>query len=357
MNMTFPMISAAGSGREIGKQVGEKAKKQIEHNLKAYEQLFEAQAGISWETARKRASDIIPVILEYDQEIMEEIRGISEGSGSLLEDIVALNARSEIILKPDGCTSLGAVSPATANGDVILGQNWDWGELLKDGLIVLDIKQVNGPDILMVTEAGIVGKIGMNSSGLGVCLNLMGTAKNKEDGVPVHVVLRGILNSKNISQAVGQVNRKDRGVAANFLLAHREGETMDVEASSEDYEVIYPESGAISHANHFIGERKVNIKDYGRLLYPDSHLRQGRSEKLLNSCLGNINEDTFKNIFSDHSGYPDSICRHGELYPVEDGRPRASNTVFSIIMNLSRGLIKVAGGQPCTFPYNTISFK
>ncbi|MGG4498465.1 hypothetical protein [Brevibacillus reuszeri] len=53
---------------------------------------------------------------------MEEIKGISEGSGLDLQDIVALNARSEIITnlggstsKADGCTCIAAVPTATKN--------------------------------------------------------------------------------------------------------------------------------------------------------------------------------------------------------------------------------------------------
>lgn len=352
----FPLLRVNGTAFERGKQIGKKAEDQINHNLRAYKEKFKVSANIEWDLAKQRGEKFIPWIQEYDPEIFEEIKGISEGSGNNLEDIVVLNSRSEIILDVDGCTSLAAVPPATSNGETLLGQNWDWGDIFKPGLILLEIEQPPRPTILMVTEAGIVGKIGMNNSGLGVCLNLLGT-NDTALGVPIHILLRGILNSKSINQAIGQINRQPRGVAANFLIAHQEGETLDIETSPKDYDILYPDDGQIAHANHLIGPRHINIEDIAKVIYPDTHLRQGRSSKLLAEKKGDIDENTFKEIFTDHVGFPDGICRHGEEYPTDLGRPEASNTVFSIIMNLTKGFMKLTSGQPCSNHYNMYSFK
>lgn len=62
---------------------------------------------------------------------------------------------------------------------------------INPGVILLEIDQTPRPNILMATEAGIVGKIGLNSEGLGVCLNLLGPEHNTMRGVPIHIILRG----------------------------------------------------------------------------------------------------------------------------------------------------------------------
>lgn len=360
--MSFPHFRISGTAFERGKQLGQLAKQQIIHNIETYKILFWEMAKVNWGAARAHSVQYISWIERYDAEILEEIRGISQGAQLDLLDLIVLNARSEIItnlagsdVPSDGCTSMAAVPELTANQEMLLGQNWDWNNRIKPGMIVLEINQAPRPTILMVTEAGIVGKIGMNSAGVGVCLNFLGTSE-RVMGVPIHVVLRGILNSHTLPQAVGQVARLTRGTSANYLIAHKEGEVLDIETTPTNYDVLYPSEGWLVHANHFIGPRMIMIEDTARILSPDSHLREGRASKLLSRYGNNVDTTAFKHIFSDHGGSPDGICRHGETLPPDLGRPMISSTVFSIIMNISQGTFKLAGGQPCTESYEKYGF-
>ncbi|MCM3272340.1 C45 family autoproteolytic acyltransferase/hydolase [Paenibacillus elgii] len=358
----FPHYRVRGSAFERGKQLGQLAKQQIIHNIETYKALFLEMAQVQWQAARAYAIQYIPWIERYDAEILDEIKGISEGAEVDLIDLIVLNTRSEIItnlagsnVPSDGCTSMAVVPEATKNQEMLLGQNWDWNNRVKPGMIVLEINQAPRPAILMVTEAGIVGKIGMNSAGIGVCLNFLGTSE-REMGVPIHIVLRGILNSKTLPQAVGQVARLTRGTSANYLIAHKEGEALNVEAAPTNYDVLYPTEGYLVHANHFIGPRMVTIHDTARIISPDTHLRQGRANKQLASYGKEIDTDALKRIFRDHGGYPDGICRHGEVLAPDLGRPMISSTVFSIIMNMSQGTFELAIGQPCENPYEVYGF-
>lgn len=348
-------IRAEGSAYECGKQIGEQAEKEIHHALKAYEQLFIDANNTSWDQARELAAAYIPWIEKYDPLIMEEIKGISDGAKVDLLDIVALNARSEIMSVPDGCTSLAVVPPGTKDNTTLIAQNWDWRGAFKSNLIIVEIIQPNRPRVLMCTEAGIVGKIGMNDYGIGFCLNFLSTTK-QEFGVPVHVVFRGILNSKLFSQAVGQVSRLPRGTSANYLIASKEGEALDLESTCDDYDAIYPSQDIIVHSNHFYGPKHIKVKDVARMDFPDTHFRHGRGEKLLKKEHGKIDVETIKSLLSDHINYPDSICRHGETLSPLPGRPLPSDTVFSIIMNLSEGYFELAPGQPCQTPFERYTF-
>ncbi|MET3289811.1 UNVERIFIED_CONTAM: isopenicillin-N N-acyltransferase-like protein [Brevibacillus sp. OAP136] len=360
--MSFPHFRISGTAFERGKQLGHLAKQQIVHNVETYKVLFWEMAKVKWEAARANSVQYISWIERYDAEILEEIRGISIGAELDLLDLIVLNARSEIItnlagkdVPADGCTSMAAVPEITTGQEMLLGQNWDWNNRIKQGMIVLEIDQTPRPAILMVTEAGIVGKIGMNSAGVGVCLNFLGTTE-RQMGVPIHIVLRGILNSHTLPQAIGQVARLTRGTSANYLIAHKEGEVVDVETTSTNYDVLYPDHGWLVHANHFIGPRSILIEDTARIMSPDSHLRQGRASKLLTRYGNDVDTAAFKHIFSDHAASPDGICRHGETQPVDLGRPMISSTVFSIVMNLSEGTFELSGGQPCTEDYKKYGF-
>ena len=55
-------------------------------------------------------------------------------------------------------------------------RNWDWKSAASVSLISLDIlayAPTNRPRIKMMTEAGVIGKIGVNSHGISVMLNAL----------------------------------------------------------------------------------------------------------------------------------------------------------------------------------------
>ena len=119
--------------------------------------------------------------------------GIAAGAKRELSDIIALNVRTEIRfgLFNDGCTALSWLTSAHS----YLAQNWDWMLEQKPNLILLHITQTRKPTIKMVTEAGIIGKIGLNSAGVGVCLNAVQAYGMDPTRMPVHLGLRSVLES------------------------------------------------------------------------------------------------------------------------------------------------------------------
>ncbi|MET3288767.1 UNVERIFIED_CONTAM: putative choloylglycine hydrolase [Brevibacillus sp. OAP136] len=360
MMKAFPHIRVSGTAVERGRQLGQLAKQQIDQNIEMYRQYFRDVYDVSWDDAREYAVPYIPWIEQYDQEIMDEIKGMSEGANLDLLDLVVLNVRSEVIINIgkthavlDGCTCLAATPAVTKEGTTLLGQNWDWNHLIAPGMIIAEIEQPPKPTILMVTEAGIVGKIGMNSAGLGLCMNFLGTSELTEGGVPIHVVLRGILNSHTLPKAISQITKLPRGTSANYMIGHKEGETVDVEATPTDYDVIYPLDGSMAHANHFIAPRFLAVDDTKRAVIPDTQLRQGVATRLLAAERGTIDGETFKRIFINHTGHPAGICRHGEALPFESDVPGTAKTVFSIIMNVAEGTFELTYGTPCDHAYET----
>mgnify|MGYP002115340558 CR=1 FL=1 len=66
-------------------------------------------------------------------------------------------------------------------------------------MIMMKITQKNGrPTIFMVTEAGIIGKTGFNSAGVGLYLNALSTDQAPK-GLPLHMAMRGSQGSYQIS--------------------------------------------------------------------------------------------------------------------------------------------------------------
>jgi isopenicillin-N N-acyltransferase-like protein len=167
----------------------------IQQNVKAYLRLIEFHAGLGHGAALEVASTFEPVIKTHTPGLLLEMQGIADGAGCDLSNILLVNARSELMSRADECTALAATSGATSQGQVLLGQNWDWYTSIEDEPILLRIRQPNKPEILTLAEAGQVAKIGLNSAGLGVCLHDPGFISTQDvsgcrpalpRGVPVH---------------------------------------------------------------------------------------------------------------------------------------------------------------------------
>lgn len=354
----FPIIECSGTAYEIGLAHGKYAKKQIDATIATYKAMFADYSNIDWVKAKRYALTFIPAIEAYDKEILEEIKGIADGSGYDLEDILALNVRSEIVLQgaqvnkmcDGGCTSFALMPRKTSTDETIIGQNWDWKMTEQKGMVILHILQKEKPDITMITEAGIVGKIGFNSAGIGVCLNALASDKLVEGPViPLHIALRGVLNSVTLSDAIRSAGIMNLSCCANFTMASAEGQAVCVEIGPGDIDVIYADDGYCCHTNHFYGPRMINIKDTGRIGLPDSYLRLGRIRDLIKAAPGKISIPDIKNMLCDHTGYPDAICRHEDILEPEEKR---LGTIFSVIMNLDREEMYFAPGNPCQCGYH-----
>lgn len=86
-------------------------------------------------------------------------------------------------------------------------------------LISLKIDLPSGLKIHMVTEAGIIGKIGMNSSGVGCTLNAVKAHGVSYDRLPCHLALRTVLESPSKNAALEILN-KEGVVSLAIYLSH-----------------------------------------------------------------------------------------------------------------------------------------
>jgi isopenicillin-N N-acyltransferase-like protein len=113
----FPVLEVSGSAFERGRIHGEQALGRVEHSLANYARLFEFH-GMPWAEAQHRSIAYRDVIGAFDASLLEEIEGIAQGAGRRVEEILALNARTELLpaqylsgTDSGECTAM-AVSPA-----------------------------------------------------------------------------------------------------------------------------------------------------------------------------------------------------------------------------------------------------
>jgi isopenicillin-N N-acyltransferase-like protein len=352
MSKEIKVYEISGNAHDLGFQHGEIFKADID---KFVNQFYEIYGGfkVSKEKVLNKASHYVPYIENYSPEIMEEIKGIAEGSDKTINEIAMLVAYYEIydlLAFPGNCTAFGISPLYSKNKEVFIGQNWDddnswyWnGDMPR----LLKKRRKAGPDLLAYIYPGFPNCAGMNSDGIGLVWNTMHCEKNKV-GVPTYVILADILHQKRIGDALGSVIRAERADSFNFMIGSKEGEVYNVEANPDSYDLMYVEKG-FGHANHFVSDKIPIQKDTIVESLADTVVRHYRMNKLVEMNAGQVDLDTCKKFLSDHVNYPYSICRHPtQEFPFL--------TFDSIILALSKGEMWVSHGNPCEVEYKKFTF-
>jgi len=353
-----PVISVKGKPFDCGLQHGTQARELIRRNLANYFRRWQATWGAERSEILRKCHQLVPVIGEYDNDILEELQGLARGADLSLEEIIALNARYELIwgervvrFFSGGCTSVAALPEVTRDGHTIIGMNWDNAPILTDMLILLEVEQPGKPKVVVSTEAGLLGLKGTNSTGLGMCVNGLVSAKDKFDPtcVPFLLMMRSALNAENFTRSLQAILRAKCGVPGNLLFAHRDGETIDLEVTPDDVGIVHDKDGILTHSNHFLTfTNRADFKDLFKKFVPNSLFRYHRARRLLEMDRGHIDIASFQRVFRDHFSYPDSICWH--VNPKDDEHNQ-TKTLNSIIMDLTEGTMYLSEGNPCEKEY------
>lgn len=261
------------------------------------------------------------------------MRGIADGAGVDFNDILALNVRTEIAygMYSDGCTAFAWKT----NDSSFLAQNWDWSHEQHQNIIQADISQLGKPKISMMTEGGIVGKIGLNSAGVGVTLNAIRALGVSFEKMPVHLALRTVLNSNTAEEAANALRSAGVAAAAHIQIADTNTGTVGFECTSADIvELAMDSNGVCTHSNHLIREHKIKDKTF----LPDSPLRLERIGELIKAT-ANPTLESLMELLKDEQNYPTAINRaQTEKSSIE--------TLFSVVMDLSKGFAVVKMGRP-----------
>jgi len=347
----FPLIEAAGSPFERGRDYGRGAADRITISVGIYEEPL-ARQGLPWETVRTIAGRYLPRLETFSPSLTEEIRGIAAGCERPVEDIVALNARTELLydkslreglddLPPDGCTGAIVLPGNTADGHMLHGQNWDWLDACKDSAVVVRMTYEDGSRVLTFVEAGILARAGMNSHGIAITGNFLNTPSRPADGaVPIPLVRRRVLEAPTLFQAVGEVLNSPRSFCNNMMLSDAAGEAVDLETTPEEAFWELPEQGLLVHANHFRTQAaRAKLQDTGLMASPDSIYRDRRVEAHLRQRAGQVTRGDLQDAFADTYGAPRGVCRS----PTPETNERApTSTVASLIMDTTAGFMWLA---------------
>jgi isopenicillin-N N-acyltransferase like protein len=272
------VLELTGTPRQLGRAHGEAWR----DSIRAYcEDRLALVAAGAWSSHPLERSEVlalaercIPAHEAYAPELVAELAGIGEATGSGLAELVVLcgftdfvdtvhgvyGASSPTGAAPPGeddCTAV-IVPDGRADGAGFLAQTWDMHDSAADHVVLLDLRPDDAPRSLVFTTTGCIGQIGMNDRGICVGINNLPGGDGRI-GVTWPFVVRKALAQTDLDAALACVTGAPLAGAHNYLLFDASGRGYDVEASSTRVSVTSLGAEVLAHTNHCLAPETLAV--------------------------------------------------------------------------------------------------
>ncbi|HET9140284.1 C45 family peptidase [Actinophytocola sp.] len=270
--------------------------------------------------------------------LAEEIRGLAAGAGISPDEALLLQLRREILgyrrVRADGdCTTY-----ALSGADPVLAQTIDLNGNLDDQLAVLDVAVTgSGRRALVLSFAGLLGYLGLNSDGLAVGLNLV-LGGRWAPGVPPYLAIRHVLD--NASDVDGAI-----AVLRGLKLASSRSITVCDAHSAAWLEIVGTETRVVRahrtvHTNHLLHPDLAD-RDELNVFARNSSLRR------LAACQAGVE------ALPEHAGAHEhfAVLSAPPIHVPDEGDITRERTVATVVLLPARGELHVrpAGASAAVF--------
>ena len=358
MAIPFVSVRARGSYREIGRQVGEAARAQIQASLSFFSDNFAAMSGgLEFGDAELQAAAYLRYARACTPQAVEELEGMAEGAGVPFSALLVPNCGEEFTagepvvgeqpLTP-GCTAVAVVS----GGRHIVGHNMDWYVIDAVNNVLFDLTGPDGTRLLAFAGAAYLPMVGVNSHGIANVSNSVHSTDNRL-GIPNVFVRRSTMAAATLEAArdLGLPPARARGT--NQFFADTAGRLWDVESSATASALAdHSARGYMAHTNHYVAPEMTPFEGSGD---EESRTRLRTAEAMLGAGLESGEEPVglVARVLRCHEpSSRDCICGHPDL-----GEPEADQgmTVGSIICDLDERRLYVCAGPPCEAEYEVFA--
>ena len=119
METRYREIEVEGRPHEMGRQIGEAARDEI----RGFAEVAIDRVNKTFPVSRERALEVarasMPFAEQYSIDMVDELRGMSEGSGVSLDELMMLQIRNQLQPEGDaGCTSFAVTAPSSSGAVV-----------------------------------------------------------------------------------------------------------------------------------------------------------------------------------------------------------------------------------------------
>ncbi|MBO3802279.1 MAG: hypothetical protein JTT11_00140 [Candidatus Brockarchaeota archaeon] len=300
MGNTFPIevFRVSGSNYEMGSKIGSRFKEKITKF---------AESSMALKKLRKvadkaRYAKLIECANRRFSQYMEEIKGISDGSGVAYNDLLLLNFKYENL--GTGCSTV------IFKGDdsIILGHNEDGERENEDKAFILVAEPLGGTPFLVYCYPGMIpgNAFSFNSRGIVMTGNAMPTPDPKV-GVPRHLVDRSVIEATSIDDALERALLPERASGFSYnLVSLKEKRAVNLETTSQRHCVTRVD-GAFFHTNHYVSAGLAGIRQNAS---ESSLVRYGQGIKMVSKADVASEKRVLEILFST-ANEPNSIYASG----------------------------------------------
>lgn len=299
-------------------------------------------------------------VQKWTPELLQELQGISDGSGIELETIFMHQLGDEYWfntkdIMAHSCSSFG-VNKRDGRPS-ITAQNMDIPEFYHGFQTVIKINDINSnKETMVLTIPGHLGITGMNNKSVSINCNTLMQLDYGKSGLPVTFIVRGVLDKNSQEEALNFVNEVSHASGQNYIIGGPE-DVYSLECSANKVVEFRPFENSIFtyHTNH-----PMSNSDYSRkyiMLLEENNLTIEEAEQQEFQCqriksfqerftenTTNIEIEDIKNVLSSRDN---------------DSRDVVSNsfTYASVIYELSeKPKFIIAPGKPHEEEYIELDF-
>ena len=325
-------LTLEGTAHQRGLAHGETLRSQIQELVGIWKADLSAEFGTSADqhihTFLQR-TDFLPAIQEWTPDMLDEIRGIADGSALPFESLLAFQlldelwAYNETAAVPH-CTSIGLRASgglrADAGQPTCVAQTIDVETFRHGFQTVLHIRYPDSDlEAFAVTSAGLAAFNGMNNRGVGICCNFL-PLTSRQEGLPVACIVRGVLARKTAQEARSFVQRVPHASGQNYLVGGPDS-VFDLECSANQVVAYQPHGwhDALWHANLPLANDDLNPYFREAVDGPQENpfIRNNRArfravERRLRQAPRGARLDLLKETLASRDSDQDPICSVGD---------------------------------------------
>lgn len=349
------------SNYDRGRFYGSLARERIHRAISGYRVLVHRFLGRK--EVRHRVARYFAAAEKWVPGLADELDGVADGADVAAEDVMLLNARSELLqgaFRVPECTSVAVSGSRRKGGGGLVAQTWDWLPSFAPGCLFRRAgPSGDRPAYLAFAEPGQLAKIGVNAAGLAVGINFLPDPPGEaapDDGVPVHLIVAAVLGESCVANALEFVaGYLPAAGSVHLMLADAAGAVASVEVSParvtvdegspEFHEIV------LAHANDFQHPERARKADamFSRMTGASPRPVRAdaaweRADRLCDGP-GAVGWEGLRAVLACHEGAATS-CVH----PTGVGNDTA--TLAAFVLDPAGGAIRAVRGPACGEPWD-----
>lgn len=258
VKQSIEVVRCSGNPTVRGEQQGEALRALIDQGVGHWLDALAAVHGIDpddYIAEFLRNTDYRTSIERWAPELLLEVHGIAAGSGQAFERLLVFSmvdeewrySRTRRSAEAPGCTVVGI--RAGDDRPTLIGQTMDIPSVHDGAQVVVIHEEQGAPTQAVFTAAGMIGLMGVNSAGVGICVNNLSVLPAARSGMPVTFIERKILDTASAEEAGYALQAMPHAIGQHYLI----GDPIELVSFEADaVQTVQGSEGSrvVAHANH-----------------------------------------------------------------------------------------------------------